>query len=73
MEPCSAGVKEITQAVGAITYFVPVSSQTQIEGRLVNLAPGMEVTVEIKARSRRVIDYLLSALLRYKQASLRER
>ena len=43
----------------------------QIEDRLVDLAPGMAVTVEIKTGSRRVIEYLLSPLLRYKQASLR--
>jgi hemolysin D len=47
--------------------------QMQIEDRMVDLAPGMAVTVEIKTGSRRVIDYLLSPLLRYKQASLRER
>jgi hemolysin D len=47
--------------------------QMQVEGRLVDLAPGMAVTVEIKTGSRRVIEYLLSPLLRYKQASFRER
>jgi hemolysin D len=40
---------------------------------LVNLSPGMAVTVEIKTGSRTVISYLLSPLLRYKQESLRER
>jgi hemolysin D len=45
----------------------------QVEGRMVDLAPGMAVTVEIKTGSRRVIDYLLSPLLRYQQESLRER
>jgi len=45
----------------------------QIDERLVNLTPGMAVTVEIKTGSRRVIEYLLSPLLRYKQESLRER
>jgi hemolysin D len=48
-------------------------TQMQIEDRLVDLAPGMAVTVEIKTGSRRVIEYLLSPLIRYKQASLRER
>jgi hemolysin D len=33
----------------------------------------MAVTVEIKTGSRRVIEYLLSPLLRYRQSSLRER
>jgi len=45
----------------------------QVDERLVNLAPGMAVTVEIKTGSRRIIDYLLSPLLRYSQESLRER
>ena len=48
-------------------------SQMQIDDNLVNLAPGMAVTVEIKTGSRTVISYLLSPLLRYKHESLRER
>ena len=48
-------------------------TQMQIEGKLVDLTPGMAVTAEIKTGSRRVIEYLLSPLLRYKQESLRER
>jgi hemolysin D len=48
-------------------------TQMQIENRLVELAPGMAVTVEIKTGSRRIIEFLLSPILRYKQESLRER
>lgn len=48
-------------------------AQMEIDGRLVNLAPGMAVTVEIKTGHRRIVEYLLSPLLRYKQESLRER
>jgi len=48
-------------------------TQLEVEGRMVDLTPGMAVTVEIKTGSRRVIEYLLSPLLRYKQESLRER
>ena len=48
-------------------------SQMQVEDRLVDLTPGMAVTVEIKTGSRRIISYLLSPLLRYKQDALRER
>jgi hemolysin D len=48
-------------------------TQMQVDDRVVNLSPGMAVTVEIKTGSRRMIDYLLSPLLRYKQESLRER
>ena len=47
--------------------------QMQIEDKLVNLAPGMAVTVEIKTGERRIISYLLSPLRKYRQDSLRER
>ena len=40
---------------------------------MVNLSPGMAVTVEIKTGSRTVLGYLLSQLLRYRQAGLRKR
>jgi hemolysin D len=45
----------------------------QIEDKQVNLAPGMAVTAEIKTGERRIIDYLLSPLRKYRQDSLRER
>jgi hemolysin D len=48
-------------------------TQMQVDERLVNLSPGMAVTVEIKTGSRRIISYLMSPLLRYKQEMLRER
>jgi hemolysin D len=48
-------------------------TQMEVEDRLVNLAPGMAVTVEIKTGRRRIIEYLMSPLLRYRQESLRER
>lgn len=48
-------------------------TQMRIDGKLVNLAPGMAVTIEIKTGTRRVIEYLMSPLLRYRQESLRER
>lgn len=47
-------------------------SQMQVDDRLVRLTPGMAVTVEIKTGSRRVIEYLLSPLLRHKQQAMRE-
>src|SRR5207248_7684622 len=37
-----------------------------IDGRSVNLRPGMAVTAEINTGTRRVIEYLLSPLLRYR-------
>jgi hemolysin D len=48
-------------------------TQMQVEDKLVDLSPGMAVTVEIKTGSRRIISYLLSPLLRYSHDSLRER
>lgn len=49
------------------------STQMQIEDKLVDLSPGMAVTVEIKTGSRRIISYLLSPLVTFKQDVLRER
>ena len=43
------------------------------EQGLLPLEPGMAVTAEIKTGQRRVIEYLLSPLLRYKHEGLRER
>jgi hemolysin D len=37
------------------------------------LAPGMAVTAEIKTGQRRLIEYLLSPLMRFKHEGLRER
>lgn len=48
-------------------------SVIQVGKRLVNLTPGMAVTVEVKTGKRRLIEYVLSPLLRYKQESLGER
>ena len=49
------------------------ATQMQIDDRMVNLSPGMAVTVEIKTGSRKILSYLLSPLLRYRQETLRER
>lgn len=48
-------------------------TQMQVEDRLVDLAPGMAVTVEVKTGTRRIIEYLMSPVLRYRHESLRER
>lgn len=48
-------------------------TQMQIDDRLVNLEPGMAVTVEIKTGSRHIISYLLSPLSRASHEALRER
>jgi hemolysin D len=48
-------------------------AQMEIEGEPVQLLSGMAVTVEIRTGSRRIISYLLSPLVRYRQEVLRER
>jgi hemolysin D len=48
-------------------------TQMQIDGKLINLTPGMAVTAEIKTGSRSVLSYLLSPLIRYGHDGLRER
>ncbi len=48
-------------------------TRMEVECRMVDLAPGMAVTAEIKTGQRRIIEFLLSPLLRYKQESLRGR
>jgi hemolysin D len=45
----------------------------KVDGKTVNLTPGMAVTVEIKTGKRRVIEYFLSPLMQYGDESLRER
>lgn len=44
-----------------------------VEGKEVHLTPGMAVVVEVKTGRRRVIQYLLSPLLKSIGESLRER
>ena len=48
-------------------------TRMEIDGKSLPLGPGMAVTVEIKTGTRRIISYLLSPLLKYRQESLRER
>jgi len=48
-------------------------SELEINGMAIKLAPGMTVTAEVKTGQRRVIEFFLSPLLRYKQESLGER
>jgi hemolysin D len=48
-------------------------SYVQVGTKIVNLAPGMAVTAEIKTGKRRVIEYLLTPLMQHTSESLRER
>jgi hemolysin D len=44
-----------------------------IDGRQSTLGAGMAVTVEIKTESRRLIEYLLSPIMRYRHTAMHER
>jgi len=48
-------------------------TQMKIDNRLAKLGPGMAVTAEIRTGSRKILSYLLSPLIKYKQEALRER
>jgi len=59
-----------------LVYAARVSMQKtvmELEDKIVNLTPGMAVTVEINMGKRRLIEFLLSPLLRYKDESMKER
>ncbi|MEX5217855.1 MAG: HlyD family type I secretion periplasmic adaptor subunit [Nitrospira sp.] len=61
---------------GELVYVSRVNlerSTIQIEDRAIRLSPGMAVTVEIRTGQRRVMEYLLSPLLKSVQESMRER
>ncbi len=45
----------------------------QVEGKLVKLSPGMAVSVEIKTGQRKLIEFFLAPLLKYKDESILER
>lgn len=45
----------------------------QVGKKLVNLSPGMAVTVEVKTGKRRLIEYIFSPLMQYVDESVRER
>ena len=49
------------------------AASIRVEGKEIPLAPGMVATAEVKTGERRLIEFLLSPLLRYKDESLRER
>jgi hemolysin D len=49
------------------------SNVIDVDGKQIRLAPGMNLTAEIKTGKRRVIDYLLSPVQKHAKESLRER
>jgi hemolysin D len=48
-------------------------SRMRIDGKWIELSPGMAVTVEIKTGSRRLIEYFLSPVTKATTESIRER
>ena len=61
---------------GSLVYASRVSmdrATMRVDGKSIHLTPGMAVTVEIKTGQRRVIEFLLSPLLKSMKESLRER
>lgn len=44
-----------------------------VEGQRMALGAGMALTAEIKTDRRRMVDYVLSPIMRYREESLRER
>jgi len=59
-----------------LSYLIRVlldRSTIDVNGHATQLIPGMSVDVDIKTGRRRVIDYLLSPLLRHQRESLHER
>ena len=48
-------------------------SSISVDGRLIHLSPGMNVTAEVRTGRRRVIDYLLSPVQRHLSESMKER
>jgi membrane fusion protein, hemolysin D len=74
--PASAAADSSEPQGQELLYFARVAldqNWMQIADKRVNLEAGMAVTVEIKTGTRRIIEYVLSPLLRYRQESLRER
>jgi hemolysin D len=64
------------QSPDDLVYAARVSldeNQLKAGDRIVDLGPGMAVTVEMKTGSRRIISYLLSPLARYEHEAFRER
>ncbi len=50
-----------------------LDNKIKADGQFIQLKPGMSVTAEIKTGKRRVIEYLLSPVMKYLNESMRER
>jgi hemolysin D len=76
-DPVAGGAASSSEPSGQeMIYSARVSldkSEMKVDDNLLNLTPGMAVTVEISTGSRSVISYMLSPVARYMHDSLRER
>lgn len=61
------------QGLHYLAHIRLTNTALDVDGRHVSIEPGMAVTAEMKMGQRRVLEFLLSPLLRYKQESGRER
>jgi hemolysin D len=62
-----------TQEPGYVAHIVLAKSGFETEQGWIALEPGMQVTADIKTGRRRVIDFLLSPLERYRNEAFHER
>ncbi|MHC2711317.1 hypothetical protein ACVIWV_001032 [Bradyrhizobium diazoefficiens] len=68
VRPSCAATENGQQGQDYLVYAARISldqRELKTEDRVVDLGPGMAVTVEVKTGSRRIIGYLLSPLARY--------
>ena len=54
-------------------HLLMASNSILVNGRDVKLMPGMAVTAEVQTGERRIIEFFMAPLLRYKEESIRER
>ena len=74
MEPCKPGSTDDKKGVSYYPATITLAAKDMlIDGKRVNLSPGMNITAEIKTGHRRVIEFLLSPVQRVGSESLRER
>ena len=77
INPAKVALTETSEPQGQeLVYAARIAlaeTRMEIDGKMVDLAPGMAVTVEISTGRRRIIEYLLSPIMRYQHESLRER
>ena len=54
-------------------HLVMKKNTVMVNGKAVQLIPGMAVTAEVKTGHRRIVEFFMAPLLRYSQEGLRER